>query len=1024
MKSSLFFRNGNFLKLKTSFSPLVFFYPSEFSFFSAKVSQLQRIHTHIKPFFQESQKIRDNLEANKHNFKAMKKIFYEYKKIYPIHFKNDYFYRIIITEMAKYGMCEDLVRFLEEMKEEGHVLSNYVYRKAIETFGRNGKINFMMQFFQEMKRESKEPISIFLYNQILDFLLKNRFYDEVVKFFQEEIKNSSRVIPDVLTFNLYLKALFQLKDIKTLKHVFREMQKTVTPDTITYNTVLNALGTLDSIESMKKFFDDMIKKRNSISIVTLNILIKNFGNQGQVEEVYQIFQFMKSNGFKLDIYTFNSLFAIWTMHNDTIKLFETFEEMLRRHIFPDEIALRTIFRFLVKKRMILELRNIVQNPSFRIRVFIWRYILTLLGASNLVEDLRQIFEIMKKTNAPDLFCYTTLIINLCKISDYDSIFKTLEEMEQRNIMPSNLIFNNILSRAMKEGNIKVLEKSVQMMKDKSISFDAYTFNILIYSYGKQKNLDKMFYYLKQMQEQNIALDTTSYNTLFTILFKFGKFEIIQPFIQQMKANKVPMDKFTYSLLLNFFAKNEEFEEMFSLLSEMKSQKIPLAVVNYGSIIHALGSTGDLQEMMNYFHEMLNQDPPILPNLQIFNSMIQAFGKRGKLDEMFQLYEDMKKNKIIPDSITHSFIIQALGKYETLDKLLTFLQQIMYKDIVHTDTLSYNTALNILGKMQKYDIMRELIQFMEKKNIPFDLITYNVIINHLGKAHLIDEMISYFEKLSKSKYRPDVITYTSFLSSLIQSNREDLAKKYLIQFRTTFPKLDHFTYNYQLKFYIFLKDWEKFKATFYEMKEAGAFTSFALINLTRGCISFNEFDFLKIVLDEFYDLKYKDINLLILCSLIIAHLKLDELDKAISIFEHYPNLFYQKKAIQSFIFFLPLHLVPLASSATLDELKKFYCFASTQIQKELHSQMLSEISFISDEESFQTKYIKKDTNLEEITLEDEEHSEERLRKGLQQEIEEDFEEESDGFGSDLKISHSKDFLSLFQKFLEDLKNRKK
>ncbi|KAI6677308.1 hypothetical protein NL676_038104 [Syzygium grande] len=177
------------------------------------------------------------------------------------------------------------------------------------------------------------------------------------------------------------------------------------------------------------------------------------------------------------------------------------------------------------------------------------------------------------------------------------------------------------------------------------------------------------------------------------------------------------DSVSWSSLIGWYANNGSGHDALACFREMQLvESFEPDRATLLSVIWAVSSLGDwnwvdmysrcgsVNESMRVFHEMPER------NVLTWNVAITGLAVHGRSDEAFKLFDDMKKSRVQPDSITFSAVLVACSHAGLVQEGRGIFESIK-KDMVWNQRLSimgvWSTFLVELGREQAYEFVEKI-----------------------------------------------------------------------------------------------------------------------------------------------------------------------------------------------------------------------------------------------------------------------------------------------------------------------------
>ncbi|KAF3560522.1 hypothetical protein DY000_02012306 [Brassica cretica] len=285
---------------------------------------------------------------------------------------------------------------------------------------------------------------------------------------------------------------------------------------------------------------------------------------------------------------------------------------------------------------------------------------------------------------------------------------------------------------------------------------------------------RLFTLLDRMVETGHQPDVVTYGTIVNGLCKMGDTVSALNFLKKMEESRIKVDVVIYSSIIdrlwkdgrhsdaqNLFSERERWSDGLRLLREMLERKIDPDVVTFSVLV----KEGNFFEAEELYDDMIRMG--VYPNTVTYNSIIDGFCKQDRLDDAEHLFYLMSTKGCSPDVITFSTLIDGSCRAKRVDDRIKLLREMSRRGLV-ANAVTYNTlihgfcqvgdlnaAQDLLHEMISSGVWPDIVMQKSKMDLdathPFngvepDVQTYNILITgfinegkFLGAEELYKEM---------------------------------------------------------------------------------------------------------------------------------------------------------------------------------------------------------------------------------------------------------------------------------------------
>ncbi|XP_002963945.2 pentatricopeptide repeat-containing protein At1g09900 [Selaginella moellendorffii] len=279
------------------------------------------------------------------------------------------------------------------------------------------------------------------------------------------------------------------------------------------------------------------------------------------------------------------------------------------------------------------------------------------------------------------FTYGRLVDGFLRLSKFSEALAVLDVMAERGCIPPAIVYNQLIDGLCKAGKVEeAFELSTTMVKN-GCSPTLYTYNSLINGLCLQGKTDEARDFLQEMADSGYNPDVVTYTVLINSLRRDGNFRAAVDVFDEMvsKGGCVP-DRASYMPLLIGLCK-EGCVQLVQEFLEKHRARLDLGSFFHNLLISTLSKHGKLDDARKVFRELAS------PELVHFNSFMSALCQRKLISEAFQVYEQLQKKGLVPDTYTYTILIGGLCDVGRTDQALS-LKDTMIQNNCKPDSVTY------------------------------------------------------------------------------------------------------------------------------------------------------------------------------------------------------------------------------------------------------------------------------------------------------------------------------------------------
>ncbi|MQM03660.1 hypothetical protein Taro_036442 [Colocasia esculenta] len=275
------------------------------------------------------------------------------------------------------------------------------------------------------------------------------------------------------------------------------------------------------------------------------------------------------------------------------------------------------------------------------------------------------------------------------------------------------------------------------------------YNIVLRALGKARRWDLVARLWCEMQSRGVAPTNPTYGTLVDVCSKGGMEREALLWLADMYKRGLEPDEVTIGIVMQAHKKAGEFGEAQKLFEIWSSsvhddslEQGSFSSHTYNALIDLYGKAGQLKEASEVFAEMLKRG--VVPNTVTFNTMIHICGNHGRLEEMAALLGKMEELQCRPDTRTYNILISVYVKADDIDAAAACLPRMKAAGIV-PDIVSYRTLLYAFSIRNMAGEAEMLVMEIEQQGLEMDEFTQSALTRMYISVGMFEKSWLWFDK---------------------------------------------------------------------------------------------------------------------------------------------------------------------------------------------------------------------------------------------------------------------------------------
>uniref|UniRef100_A0A1D1Z7A7 Pentatricopeptide repeat-containing protein At3g09040, mitochondrial n=1 Tax=Anthurium amnicola TaxID=1678845 RepID=A0A1D1Z7A7_9ARAE len=672
------------------------------------------------------------------------------------------------------GMPGMALKLFDRMREQGVVLDGVTSVTAITACVGLGRLQDARDLFVRMT----SPNTI-AWNAIISGHSQNGHEADALGFFQE--MHSTGVKPTRSTLGSVLSAAAVLNALDEGRQVHSEAVR-LGLDSNVYvgSSLISMYAKCCAIEDAKKVFNLICEK----NLVMWNAMLGGYIQNGQPEEVMELFFEMNGSGFPCDEFTCVSLFGACACLEDLELGRQLHCAVIKRNYDRSIFVGNAVVDMYSKSGELDSAKQqfeLIPDPD----IVSWNALIVGHVYNERESEALCMFCSMREDNVlPDVVSFAT-VISACSSVQRFEVGKQVHCLATKFGLQQNIyVGSSLVDFYAKLGDMESSRKVFVHMPEKSV----VSTNALITGYVQNNNMEEALVSFRQMLRQGLKPSQFTFaSVLPACVGPFGPRLGMQLHCHTLKSGFLHSDVVVHVALMNLYLKSRSQEDAYNLFSEVCSNK---NVILWTAIISGHAQNGYCEDAISLFWKMhgynvrpdqstfasvlgacaylaSSKDGKVVHSLIVrtgFDSdehtgsaLVDMYSKCGDICASLRVFNEMKNKKGI---ISWNSLIVGLAKNGFAEEALAFFHQMQELNILPDDI----TILGVLTACSHAGLVSEgraIFDSMHKYGINPRTDHHACVVDLLGRGGYLKEAEEFINELP---YEPDAVIWSTFLSA--------------------------------------------------------------------------------------------------------------------------------------------------------------------------------------------------------------------------------------------------------------------
>ncbi|KAJ7553994.1 hypothetical protein O6H91_06G122700 [Diphasiastrum complanatum] len=579
-----------------------------------------------------------------------------------------------------------------------------------------------------------------LLNPIISALGKNGKSQAVILLYKQ--LRQSRFEPSVYSFAALLNACARKEALSLGKVIHAEILNShLQSDVLIGNALIHMYSKCGRLDSARHIFLNLTKR----DIVSWNIMMAGFVQNGCSQEALLLFQHMEGQGFK-----------------------------------PDRVSYLAVLKACSNVGALEQGKRIhakLIESGCDSDVFLGSALIDMYAKCGSIDEARQVF-----SNLPerDVVSWTSVISGFTQQGRGEEALHLFQEMRKEGIKPNKVTFICALKACSGTGALDQGEEIHKMLSEYGMKCDLSIGTSLVHMYAKCGSISKALHVFFKLPQR----DVFSWTALISGLIDNGQSSYALQLFEKMQNEAVVPNRVTYLCVLKACGSIKALDKgQFIHLQLMRNGLIhDLSVAN--TLLSMYVKCGNMDKARQVFSESQRH------NLVAWNAMIDGYAEHQNGLQALRLFEEMQKQGVKPDKVTFLSVLKACRNIGALDKGRYIHAKIISSDLKIDGSVG-NILVDMYCKCGRLDDACEVFWKLPER----DAVSWNTLLDAFAQQGNVKEAFHLFEKMQLENVKPDKVSFVCLLKAC--SNAGLLDEGYFL-FESmhnnygVLPEMEHYT----------------------------------------------------------------------------------------------------------------------------------------------------------------------------------------------------------------------------------------
>lgn len=573
----------------------------------------------------------------------------------------------------------------------------FVASSLADMYGKCGLLDDARRVFDEIPERN-----VVAWNALMVGYVQNGMNEEAIRLLSDMMKEG--IEPTRVTVSTCLSASANMGGIEEGKQSHAiAIVNGLELDNILGTSILNFYCKVGSIECAEMVFDRMIEK----DVVTWNLLISGYVQQGLVEEAIHTCQLMRLEKLKFDCVTLSTLMSA-AARTQNLKLGREVQCYCIRHSFESDIVLAsTVVDMYAKCGSIVEAKKVFDSTVQK-DLILWNTLLAAYAESGLSgEALRLFYEMQLESVPPNVITWNLIILSFLRSGQVDEAKDMFLQMQSSGIIPNLISWTTMMNGLVQNGCSEEAILLLSKMQESGLRPNAFSITVALSACANLASLhfgrSIHGYIIRNLQRSSSVSIETS---LVDMYAKCGDINRAEKVFGSKLYSELPL----YNAMISAYAIYGNVKEAIALYRSLEDMGIEPDNITFTSLLSACNHAGDINQAVEIFAGMVSKHG-MKPCLEHYGLMVDLLASAGETDEALRLIEEMPYK---PDARMIQTLFASCNKQHRTD-LVDYLSRHLLES-EPDNSGNYVTISNAYAVEGNWDEVVKMREMMKDKGL--------------------------------------------------------------------------------------------------------------------------------------------------------------------------------------------------------------------------------------------------------------------------------------------------------------------
>ncbi|KAH7439192.1 hypothetical protein KP509_04G048900 [Ceratopteris richardii] len=563
---------------------------------------------------------------------------------------------------------------------------------------------------------------------------------------------------------------------------FEGMQRQgVIADGVTYATVLNACAKVKAFEKGIEIHDEVNRLGLLDNDVILgNALVDMYSKCGALAKAQHVLEGLCIQ----DVFAWNSLIVGYTQQGQGQQALDCFKKMQSKGCSPDARTYTSVLKACALVGNI-ELgehihKEIARTSLLRTDMVLGTALLNMYAKCGAVSKAEQVFNDLPSC---DMVCWNALITGYVQHGQPKQALHCFEEMQNKGLVPNELTFTFALKAC---GMLGAADKGEEIheiiAKQGLLDHDIVLGTVLVDMYAKCGALTKARCVLDDLSSKS----NLPWNALIGGYVQYGLATEALNCIAEMQQEGLSPDPITFSFALKASAALGALDKGIKFHDEISKQGMLGSNIQLdNALVDMYAKCGALIQAQEVLEKL-----PIRDSVS-WSAVIAGFVDQGQGEQALHLFDQMRHDGLLPDSVIFSCILKACGNMGAISRGEQIHDEICKLGLLKNDVVLGNSLIDMYAKCGALFKAKQVLEDLPSQ----DVVSWNSLIGGFAQQGQCKEALECLKQMEQKGISVNALTFSYVLYACTHLGLVEDGHMHFVNMSTKYglqPTLEHYT----------------------------------------------------------------------------------------------------------------------------------------------------------------------------------------------------------------------------------------